>query len=492
MGDTMSKEKQTRASRAPLWVLGVASVASLMVALDMLVVTTALSTIRVHLGASVEQLEWTVNAYTLTFAVLLMTGSALGDRFGRRRLFASGLGLFALASAGCALAPSIGWLIAARSVQGLGAALIMPLSLSLLSVAFSAERRAWALGIFSGVTGLAVLGGPVLGGAITQGVAWQWIFWVNVPIGLLTIPVVFRRVGESYGPRNAPDLVGMGLLAAATLGLVWGLMRGNTAAWSSLEVIGSLIAGSVLAVGFVVWELCSRAPMLPMSLFGARAFLAGTAAMFFLSASLFGAVFFMAQFLQTAQHHGPFDAGLRLLPWTATLFIVAPLTGSRIGRVGERRFAAVGLLLQGAGMAWIALIAEPELAYWQLVAPLILAGLGVSMAMPALQNAVMNSVSAENIGKASGTFNMLRQLGGVFGIAVLVAVFAGAGSYVSPQRFSDGFVVALGVCAGLSLAGALAAVALPGRSAHAAVQAENGPARAASAAAGEPLGVPAG
>ncbi len=475
----MSRAGEAKVNRASLWVLGVASIASLMVALDMLVVTTALSTIRVHLGASIEQLEWTVNAYTLTFAVLLMTGSALGDRFGRRRLFASGLALFSVSSAACALAPSIGWLIAARAAQGIGAALIMPLSLSLLSVAFSPERRAWALGIFSGLTGLAVLGGPVLGGAITQGVAWQWIFWVNVPIGLLTIPIVFRRVGESYGPRSAPDLVGMGLLAGATLGVVLGLMRGNRAGWASLEVVGSLVAGSLLAVGFVGWELRSNAPMLPMRLFGVRAFSAGNAAMFFLSASLFGAVFFMAQFLQTAQHHGPFDTGLRLLPWTATLFIVAPLTGSRIGRVGERRFASFGLLLQGVGMAWIALIAKPELAYWQLVAPLVLAGLGVSMAMPALQNAVMNSVSAENIGKASGTFNMLRQLGGVFGIAVLVAVFAGAGSYASPQGFSDGFVVALGVCAGVSLAGALAAVALPGR------------VPAAAPSAPEPVGVPA-
>jgi EmrB/QacA subfamily drug resistance transporter len=484
----MSNGGKTKAGSAALWALGVASVASLMVALDMLVVTTALSTIRVHLGASAEQLQWTVNAYTLSFAVLLMTGAVLGDRFGRRRLFASGLGLFALASAACALAPNISLLIAARAVQGIGAALVMPLSLSLLSAAFAPERRAWAFGIFSGVTGLAVLGGPVLGGAITQGVAWQWIFWINVPIGLLTIPVVFSRVSESYGPRSAPDLIGLGLIAGATLGLVWGLVRGNTAGWGSVEVVASLSAGLLLAIGFAAWELRAQEPMLPLRLFSSRAFSAGNAAMFFLSGSLFGAVFFMAQFLQTAQHHGPLDAGLRLLPWTATLFVVAPLTGSAVGRVGERPFAAAGLLLQGAGMGWIALVAKPELAYWQLVAPLIIAGVGVSMAMPALQNAVMTAVSDAHIGKASGTFNMLRQLGGVFGIAVLVAVFAGAGSYASPQAFSDGFVVALGICAGLSLAGALAAVALPGRPATAAVMG----AEPANAAAGEPVGAPAG
>ena len=480
----MNQTGQAKARRAPLWVLGVSAVASLMVALDMLVVTTALSTIRLHLGASAEQLEWTVNAYTLTFAVLLMTGSALGDRFGRRRLFTLGLGVFALASAACALAPSIEWLIAARAVQGVGAALIMPLSLSLLSVAFAPERRAWALGIFSGVTGLAVLSGPVIGGAITQGVAWQWIFWVNVPIGLVTIPIALARVTESHGPRSALDLGGLVLMAGATLGLVWGFVRGNTLGWASAEVIASLATGVLLSVGFVLWELRAREPMLPMHLFGSRAFSAGNLAMFFLTGALLGAVFFMAQFMQTAQHQRPLAAGLRLLPWTAALFIVAPLTGSRIERVGERPFAAIGLLLQAVGMGWIALIATPELAYWQLVAPLVLAGVGVSMAMPALQNAVMSSVSPENIGKASGTFNMMRQLGGVFGIAVLVAVFTGAGSYASPHSFSDGFQIALGVCAGLSLAGALSAVALPAR-----VTLGAAPAKAAvGSAATEPVG----
>ena len=343
----------------PGWVLAVASVASLMVALDALVVTTALSTIRVHLGASVQELEWTVNAYTLSFAVLLMTGAALGDRFGRRRLFALGLGLFSLASAACALAPSIGWLIGARAVQGVGAALVMPLSLTLVSEAYPPERRARALGMFSGVTGLAVLGGPVVGGAITQGIAWQWIFWINVPIGLLTIPVVFARVRESFGPRSAPDVIGLALVSGAALGIVWGLVRANSAGWGSAEVVGALVAGVVLAVGFVAWELRAVAPMLPMRLFASRPFSSGNAAIFFLSAGLFGAVFFMAQFLQTAQHHGPLDAGVRLLPWTATLFVVAPVVGSRIGRVGERPFAVAGLTLQAIGMGWIALIASP-------------------------------------------------------------------------------------------------------------------------------------
>jgi EmrB/QacA subfamily drug resistance transporter len=449
--------------KEPVWVLIVASVASLMVALDALVVTTALPTIRVHLGASIEELEWTVNAYTLSFAVLLMTGAALGDRFGRRRMFVAGLAIFSGASAACALAPNVGVLIAARAVQGSGAALVLPLGMTLLSAAYPPERRARALGIFSGITGLAVLAGPVIGGAITQGIAWQWIFWINVPIGLLTIPVALRRVGESYGPRGALDIAGLALVTGAALGLVWALVRGNSAGWGSVEVIVALAVGAVLTAAFVLWERRAAQPMLPMGLFASRPFSSGNAAIFFLATALYGAVFFMAQFLQTVQHHGPLDAGIRLLPWTATLFIVAPITGARISRVGERPFAVVGLLLQAAGMGWIALIASPDVAYWRLVAPLAIAGCGVSMAMPALQNAVVSSVAPASIGKASGAFNMMRQLGGVFGIALLVAVFTGAGSYASPQLFSDGFTSAIAVAAALSLLGAIASVGLPAR-----------------------------
>lgn len=453
-------------TRRPAWTLAVASIASLMVALDALVVTTALPTIRVDLGASIAQLEWTLNAYTLSFAVLLMTGAALGERFGRRRMLAAGLAVFSAASAACALAPSVGWLIAARAIQGAGAALVMPLGLTLLSAAYPPEQRARALGIFSGVTGLAVLGGPVLGGAITQGIAWPWIFWVNVPIGLLTIPVLLRRVDESHGPRTAPDLAGLALITGAAVGIVWGLVRGNSAGWGSAEVLVALAAGAALAVGFVAWERRTAQPMLPMSLFASRRFSSGNAAIFFLTAALFGAVFFMAQFLQTAQHHGPLDAGLRLLPWTGTLFVVAPITGARVSRVGERPFAVVGLLLQAAGMGWIALIASPDVAYWRLITPLVMAGCGVSMAMPAIQNAVMSSVAPASLGKASGTFNMLRQLGGAFGIAIVVAAFSGAGSYASTHLFSDGFTAAIGVSAGLSLLGAAASLGLPAVARH--------------------------
>ena len=306
------------------WVLALTSVASLMVALDALVVTTALSTIRVDLGASIEQLEWTVNAYNLSFAVLLMTAAAVGDRFGRRRMFAAGLGLFVAASAACALAPDVGWLIAARAVQGVGAAMITPVALALLSANYPAELRGKAMGLFAGITGLAVLGGPVVGGAIAQGAAWEWIFWLNVPIGLAAIPLVLRRIPESYGRRARLDFAGLALVTGAALGIVWALVRGNAAGWGSVEVVGALVAGVVLAIAFVAWELRTPEPMLPMGFFRSRGFAAGNASVFFLIASLFGAAFFLAQFLQTSLGFGPLGTGLRLMPWTATCTKVTP------------------------------------------------------------------------------------------------------------------------------------------------------------------------
>jgi EmrB/QacA subfamily drug resistance transporter len=455
---TQPSSKSTRT-----WVLALTGIGSLMVALDTLVVSTALSTIRVDLGASLEQLEWTVNAYNLSFAVLLMTAAALGDRFGRRRLYATGLGLFIAASAACALAPDIGWLIAARAVQGIGAALVMPLGLALLSAAFPPERRGTAIGIFSAITGLAVASGPFVGGAVVQGLAWEWIFWLNVPIGLVAIPLVLARMKESHGGDTALDIRGLALVTGAAVGIVWGLVRGNNAGWDSFEVVGALVAGALLLVAFVAWELRAPEPMLPMRFFRSRAFSAGNAAIFFVFASLFGAVFFLAQFLQTGLGYGPLGAGLRLLPWTATFMLVAPVAGSLADRFGERPFMVGGLLLQAAGMGWIGVIAAPGLDYGELIAPLIVAGCGVSMAIPAAQNSVVGSVALEAIGKAAGTNSMMRELGGVFGIAVLVAVFAGAGSYASAGAFSDGFASAIGVTAALSLVGAIAGLGLPGR-----------------------------
>ncbi|WGT62805.1 MFS transporter [Variovorax paradoxus] len=444
------------------WVLALASLVSFMIALDALVVTTALSAIRLDLDAPLEALEWIVNAYNLSFAVLLMTGAALGDRFGRRRMLVTGVAIFVLASAGCATATSAAWLIAARALQGVGAALAMPLAMALLSGAFPKEMRAKALGIFSSVTGLALIVGPAAGGAVAEGLAWPWIFWINVPVGVVVVALMLRRIPESRGPAAALDFSGVLLATGAVLGAVWGLTRGHEAGWASLEVAGGLCAAVVLAVGFVVREQRARAPMLPLRLFRSRAFSAGIAASFLFYAPMYATVFFLPQFLQ-AQGAGPLGAGLRLLPWTATLFVVAPFAGGLVNRWGERPLVVCGVLLQAIGSGWIALVAAPDLSYAQLVPPLVLAGAGVSMAMPAAQNAVLSAVAPLEIGKASGTFNMFRYLGGMFGIALLVEVFAQFGSLASPGAFSHGFAYAMGTGSALSALAALAAWWLPSR-----------------------------
>jgi EmrB/QacA subfamily drug resistance transporter len=457
------RSPQLTTKAATRWVVILTGIGSLMAALDTVVVSTALSTIRIDLGASVEELEWTVNAYNLSFAVLLMTGAALGDRYGRRNLYAAGLGLFALASAACALAPNPGVLIGARAVQGAGSALLMPLALALLSAAFPAEKRGAAIGMFSAITGLAVASGPLVGGAVVEGIDWAWIFWLNVPIGLIAIPFVLTRMKESFGPDTSLDIPGLALVSGGALGIVWGLVRGNQAGWGSVEVVASLVIGALLVAAFVAWELRADEPMLPMRFFRSRSFSAGNAAIFFTIASLFAAVFFYAQLLQTGLGYGPLGAGLRLLPWTATFMTVAPIAGALADRIGERPLMVAGLSLQAAGMAWLALIVEPGIHYSAMLAPFIVAGVGVSMAIPAAQNSVVGSVATDAIGKAAGANSMMRELGGVFGIALVVAVFAGAGSYASVQAFTDGFGPAILVAAGLSLAGAIAGLALPGR-----------------------------
>ena len=445
------------------WVLGVSALASFMVALDTQVLTAALATLRADFGAPMEALQWTVNAFNLSFAVLLLTGAALGDRFGRRRLFATGLALFMASSVACALSTGILALIAARAAQGASAALVMPLGMALLSTAFPREERARALGIFSGVVGIAVLAGPAIGGGITEGLGWQWIFWINLPIGLIAITMVLTRLRESFGPTAALDIPGLALVAASAFAMVWGLLRGNASGWSSAEVLTALAAGLLLAAAFIAWELHASAPMVPMRLFRSRAFSSGIVASFLLYGAMYGVLFLLPQFLQSALGYGPLGTGLRLLPWTATLFVTAPIAGAVVSKIGERPLVAIGLLMQAIGLGWIAMIMTPGVAYVSMIAPLAVAGVGVSMAMPAVQNAVLSSVAVVEMGKASGVFNMARFLGGMFGIAALVAVFSANGAANSPATFSAGFAAAMTVAAILSLLGAVAGLWLPAR-----------------------------
>jgi len=446
-----------------IWTFAITSVALFMTTLDNLVVTTALPVIRNDLNASLSGLEWTVNAYTLTFAVLLLPGAALGDRFGRRRMFVLGLGIFTLASAAAALAPNIEFLIAARALQGLGGAIVTPLTLTILSAAVSAERRGLVLGAWGGISGLAVAIGPLVGGAVVEGISWQWIFWLNVPIGLVLIPLAALRLRESRGPNDKLDLPGLGLASVGLLGIVWGLVRANQVGWTSPETILTIGGGAVVLALFVLWELRAPEPMLPLRFFRNRTFAAANAASWLMFFGMFGSIFLLAQFFQVIQGYSPLQAGLRILPWTAMPIFVAPIAGALSDRIGGGRIMAVGLSLQAAGLAWIATVSTPTVPYGELVIPFILSGVGMALYFAPVANVVLSAVRPEEEGQASGSLNAIRELGGVFGVAVLAAIFAHYGGYSTPDSFSNGMNAAVYVGAALVAVGALASFLIPRR-----------------------------
>ena len=444
-----------------LWTLFITSVGLFMVVLDNLVVSTALPVIRVDLGASIEELEWTVNAYTLTFAVFLLTGAALGDRFGRRRMFAVGLTLFTISSAAAALAPTMDALIAARAFQGLGGALVMPLTLTILSDAFPAAKRGVALGIWGAVGGVAVASGPLVGGLVIEGISWQWVFWLNVPVGIALVPLALRQLRESRGSDTALDLPGLALASVGLLGVVWGLVNGNGDGWTSPSIVGALAGGAALLVAFVMWELRTPQPMLPMRFFRNRSFSAANGASLAMSFGMFGSIFLLTQFFQTAQGFSPLEAGLRVLPWTAMPMLVAPVAGMLSDRIGSRPILATGLALQAIGLAWIAAVSSATVGYASLVGPFVVSGIGMGMFFAPMANVILWAVAPHEEGKASGANNAVREVGGVFGVAVLASVFSRYGGYESPAVFNDGLVVATWVGAIVVAAGAIAALAIP-------------------------------
>ena len=459
-------------SHKTLWTFAVTSIALFMVTLDNLVVSTALPVIRVDLDASLAELEWTVNAYTLTFAVLLLTGAALGDRLGRRLMFSVGLGIFTLASAAAALAPSAEVLNIARAVQGLGGAIVLPLTLTILSAAVSTERRGLALGAWGGIGGLAVAFGPVVGGAVVDGISWHWIFWLNVPIGLVLVPLALSRLDETFGATQKLDLPGLGLVSTGLLGIVWGLVRGNEVGWGSLEIVGSLAAGVILTALFVPWELRTDHPMLPMRFFRNRTFALTNVASLFMFFGMFGSIFLLSQFFQTVQGYSPFGSGLRVLPWTAMPIFVAPIAGALSDRVGGHRLMGIGLSLQAVGLAWLAAVSTPTTPYGDLIVPFAISGIGMGLFFAPVANIVLSSVRPEEEGQASGANNAIRELGGVFGVAVLASVFGHYGGYTSGASFVDGMTPAVYIGAAVVGLGAVASFAVGWRRREEAVVAE--------------------
>ena len=438
----------------------ITSMAYFMVTLDALVVVTALPSIHRDLGGNLDTLQWTVNAYNTCFAAGIVTAAALGDRLGRRRVFMTGLALFTAASAACALAPNAAALIGFRAVQGIGAAGVVPLGLTLLTSAFPPERRGSVVGIWGGIAGLGVAAGPLIGGGVTQGLSWHWIFWVNVPVGIAVLTGARLHFRENRGPRTRLDLPGLALVTAGVAVAVWGLVQAPQAGWGSTRVAGSLILGAALIAGFLAWETRAAEPMIPLGLFRAARFSAAAATQFLTAAAIYSAVFMASQFFQFGIGDAPLGTGLRFLPWTGTPLLIAPAAGALFDKLGARRLVVPGLVLQGLGFAWIAHLAGTTAGYGAYVAPFVIAGVGISMALPCISTSGINAAPAAWLGKAAGVMNMMQLLGATFGIALITVVFSDAGSLATPATVEAGFRSAIIVSAGLSLLGALAAMAI--------------------------------
>ncbi|GAB2667045.1 MFS transporter [Nocardia goodfellowii] len=461
-GTLAPKLDSTDAPPRPLAaVLAAVGIPMFMVVLDNLVVTNALPVIRTELGASLTDLQWFVNAYTLSFASLLLTAAAIGDRLGRRRVFLAGIALFTVASAACALATEPWMLILARAIQGVGAAGVLPLSLTLLSVAVPEKMRSAAIGIWGGITGLGVALGPLVGGAVVEGLSWQWIFWLNVPIGILAIPFVARVLPESFGGARKLDPLGLVLAAGGVLAVVWGVVHGADDGWTSGTVLGALIAGGILLACTVAWELRTPHPMLPLRLFRSRAFRVANATGFTFSIGVFGTIFLLAQYFQVVQGYSPLESGVRTMPWTMAPMVVAPIAGLIVDKVGARTLLATGQFLLVAALAWMAAVTTVDAAYSSFVGPFLLGGIGMGLTFAPSATVVMASAGPEEQAMASGTNSTVREVGVAMGVAILASVFASYGSYTDPQSYVDGLVPAIWVGSVIVAVGAVTSLFVP-------------------------------
>jgi len=446
-----------RIHRHPGATLAVASIAAFMTSIDMMVVTTAIPVLRRSLGGDVGALEWTVNAYLLAFACLLLTASGLGDRFGRRRIFTTGLAGFTVSSVAAALAPSIGALVAARAAQGATAALVLPLTLTMISEAFPPESRGRAIGIWGGVTGLGGVLGPILGAGMVQAFGWSWIFWINVPIAVALIPAGLRFVTETFGARQPLDVLGLVLASLGFLTISWGLVQATTHPVGSAAVLVPVAGGLVLVSCFLAWERKTHHPMLPLPIFRSARFNVANTVSFCIYGSLCGAVFLTSQYFQIAQHHDPIAAALRFIPWPLPTIVVAPLAGSLAAKYGNQRFMAAGMAIQALALAWFAAVTHARTPYFELCPPLVLSGIAIGMVFPTVSGEVVASVRPEQMGIAAGTSTTIRELGGVFGVALVALVFASPVAYTTTDGFVTGYVHAIWACVAFTALGAVVA-----------------------------------
>jgi len=427
----------------------ITALALFMFSLDRTVVLTALPDIGADLGAGLDGLQWVVNAYTLTFAVLVVTGAALGDRFGRRRMLVLGLGLFTLGSGLAAVSSSIGWLVFARAVQGVGGSLLTPLTLTLLVAAVPAAKRGRVLGAWGGIAGVAAALGPVVGGALAGSAGWQAIFWLNVPIGLALMPLASRWLVESRGPHGSLDVPGVVLATSSLFAFVWGLVESD-AVW--------LVTGVAGLAAFVWWESRAAAPMLPLRFFRSRTFAVANGASLLGYGAIFGSLFLLSSLMQARFGFGAFESGLRLLPWAGVPMLVVPLSGAMIERFGARAVIVFGLSCSGVALAWLALGADGS--YWPLVPAMVLGGIGGASLFAPITSAALGAVAPAEQGQASGATVAIRELAVVLGVAIAGSVFAAHGSFASPAAFASGFRAAVGLMALAALAGAVLALKL--------------------------------
>ena len=466
VGDRAATRPVTPAAtrRVPLWVAIVAtSLPMFMATLDNLVMTSALPVIRTDLGSSVGQLSWFMNAYTLSFATFMLTAATLGDRLGRRRIMLAGISLFTVASIASALSSSSGALIASRAVQGLGAAAIMPLSLTLLAAAVPPRMRAAAIGIWGGVSGLGVALGPVIGGAVVEGVSWQAIFWLNVPVALVALPLLLLAVPESRGTWQRLDLPGAGLLGGAVFLGIWGIVHGNDDGWTSTGVLGSLVVAAVLVPAYLLWARGRAHAVLPLRLFTSRGFSVANVIGLTFTIGMFGTVFLLAQYLQIVQGYTPLQAGLRTLPWTAAPMVVAPIAGAIAGRTGLRSLLVTGLVLQTGSLVWFAALTENGSGYGSFVPALLMAGVGMGLTFAPSATAVLDGLPESDFAVASSANSTVREFGVALGIALLTAVFLGNGGQLTPVGYDGAIGPALLTGAAAVAVATVAAFFAPGR-----------------------------
>ena len=442
-----------------------------MIMLDNTVVNVALPSIQEDLGASISGLEWTVNGYTLSFAVLLATAGRLGDILGRRRMFVFGVIAFAASSAAAGLAPSSGFLVASRIVQGVGAAFMLPATLSIITDAFPAEERGRAIGTWAGVSALALAMGPVVGGFLTEQVSWRAIFYLNIPVAAGAVVAALFAVRESRDPsvERRIDYLGVGILTTALTALVLALIEGNAWGWGSAPIVALLALAGLLIAAFVAVELRVRVPMVEFGLFADRSFVGAIGVAFIVSFAMLGMFFFLALYMQNILGFTPLEAGVRFLPSTLMIVVVAPISGRLTDRIGARWLITAGLALVAFSLYRFTLI-DAATTYGDLLPSFVLMGIGIALTMSPMSTAAMNAVHDSKAGIASGLLSMMRMVGGTFGVAATGAIFqgavgtslgglepgqAGAASEAARNAFIDGLTGAMRLSAAVALAGAI-------------------------------------